>query len=312
MARFFKKLNSHVKETIEDDYLDAFDDKKVGENVSLKFKSTLRSPTGWLIKAEGSTHANGNDVEGVLEPEYKFPDYDITLRGKLQTNNAFEGSFLLNNVLLKGSTIFVTDKLSDKGEKTLEAGIDYLSKDVGSFNLKVISPLDFDTAKIDLYSACVGVYKNLSLGGDVKLGISNFKPSAYNVFLEYVKHDVSLAFFSKYEVKNEKKKQTFGVGYHQNINNSVRSAVDYSFEQVSSSSTLRFGTSYKFDENSSLKSRITLRGKRDMRLGLVLKQNLYPSTRLTFTSDLNTRLLLDNTSGEGVGHLFGITLSFFD
>jgi len=130
--------------------------------------------------------------------------------------------------------------------------------------------------------------------------------------LEYVKNDVAIAFFGKYEIKGEKKKRTFGVGYHQNINESIRSAVDYSFEQISKSSTLRFGSTYKLDETSSLKSRLVLKGKKDMRLGLVLKQNLYPSTRLTFTSDINTRLLLDNTSKEEAGHQFGVTLSFFD
>jgi len=275
-------------------------------------KTTLKTPSGWMIKAEGATHANGNDVEGTLEPEYKFPDYDVVLKGKLQTNNTFEGSLLFNNMLVKGSTLFFTDKLSDKGEKSVEAGIDYLSKDVGSLNLKVISPLDFDTAKIDAYTAFVGFYKGFSLGGDCRLNVKNFKASNCNAYLEYVKNDVAVAFFGKYETKGEKKKRTFGVGYHQNINESIRSAVDYSFEQISSSSTLRFGSTYKLDENSSLKSRLVLRGKKDMRLGLVLKQNLYPSTRLTFTSDINTRSLIDNTSGEGAGHQFGVTLSFFD
>jgi hypothetical protein len=214
-------------------------------------------------------------------------------------------------MLVKGSTLFVTDKLSEKGDKSVEAGVDYLSKDVGSLNLKVISPLDFDTSKIDVYTAFVGFYKGFSLGGDCRLNVKNFKASNCNAILEYVKNDVALAFFGKYEIKGEKKKRTFGVGYHQNINESIRSSMDYSFEQISSISTLRLGSSYKFDENSSLKSRIVIRGKRDMRLGLVLKQNIYPSTKLTFSSDLNTRLLLDNTSGDGAGHQFGVTLSFF-
>jgi len=109
----------------------------------------------------------------------------------------------------------------------------------------------------------------------------------------------------------ERKKKTVGLGYHQNINDSIRSAVDYSLEHVSNVSTLRFGATYKIDDNSSLKSRLILRGKKDMRFGIVLKQNLYPSTRLTFTSDINARSLLDNKT-EGTGHLFGVTLSFFD
>jgi len=286
--------------------------KKVGQNVALKIKSTLKTPSGVLIKAEGSTHANGNDVEGVLEPEFKINDYDIVVKGKLQTNNTFEGSVLFNNYVVKGSTFFITDKLSDKGDKSVEAGVDYLSKDYGSINLKVISPFDFNTEKIDFYGAFVGIYNNYSIGGDCKLNVLAFKSSACNAYLEYVNKDAYLALFGKYEDKSKVVKKTFGVGYHQNVNEKIRSSVDFSFEQNTGQTVLRFGSSYKFDENSSLKSRLTLRGKKDMRLGLVLKQNLYPSTRLTFTSDINARLLIDNNLGEGVGHLFGVTLSFFD
>jgi len=311
MARFFKKLYTHVKETIEDDFIDPFDDKKVGQNVSLKIKSTLKTESGALVKAEGSTHPNGNDVEGTLEPEFKFSDYDVTVKGKFQTNNTFEGSVLFNNYLVKGSTFFVTDKLSDKGEKSVEAGVDYLSKEHGSLNIKVISPLDFNAEKVDLYAAFVGYYKGYSLGVDSKLNIHSFKPSACNGYLEFVHDDLSLALFAKYEHKKDTEKKTIGVGYHQHINDHIRSSVDYSFERVSSTSLLRFGSSIKFDENSSLKSRITLKGKKDMRLGFVLKQNLFPSTRLTFTTDLNARLLLDQ-EGEGTGHQFGVALSFFD
>jgi len=205
MARYFKKLNTHVKETIEDDFLDPFDDKKVGENVSLKIKSTFKTPSGWLIKVEGSTHANGNDVDGVLEPEYKYNDH--VLKGKLQTNNAFEGSILLNN-LIQGSTLFITDKLSEKKEKSIEAGFDYLSKDVGSLNLKVIAPVDFDTTKIDVYTALVGFYKGYSIGGECKFNINNaLQPSISNAFVEYNKGDVAVVLFGKYEDKDGKKKK---------------------------------------------------------------------------------------------------------
>jgi len=312
MARFFKKLNTNVKETIEDDFIDPFDEKKLGENVSLKIKSTLKTPSGWLIKAEGSTHANGNDVDGTLEPEYKFSDYDVTVKGKFQTNNTFEGTFMINNLLGSGSTFFFTDKLNDKKEKSIETGIDYLSKDVGSLNIKVTSPLDFDTTKIDVYTALVGFYNGYSLGGDCKVNLKNvLQPLNGNAYLELNKNDVSVVLFGKYEDKEGKQKKTLGVGYHQNIKENIRSSVDYSFEQVSARSVLRFGTSYKFDEHCSLKTRLLLRGKKDMRLGLVLKQNLFPSTRLTFTTDLDTRSLLDNVS-EGPGHQFGVTLSFFD
>jgi hypothetical protein len=311
MARLFKNLYQQVKETIEDDFIDPFDKKKIGNNVSLKIKSSLKTPCG-LIKAEGSTHPNGSDVDGTIEPEFKFPDYDVVLKGKLQTNNNFEGTINFNNYLLKGTTWFETTKLNESGDTSLEAGVNYLNKDYGSFNFKLSSPIAFKGLEsLDLYTAFVGYKSGFSLGGDVKLALKNFKSSACNAYLEYVKDDVSVALFGKYEKKGEDEKKTFGFGYHQNINEKIRGAVDFSLEHKSNTSTLRFGTNYKLDENSNLKSRLTLRNQTDMRLGFVLKQKLYPNTNLTLTSDLNTRLLHDNVS-EGTPHQFGVTLSFFD
>jgi len=263
-----------------------------------------------LIKASGSSHANGNDVDGTLEPEFKFNDR-VTLKGKLQTNNAFEGSILINDYLGKGSTLFLTDKLTDKGDKVVEGGFDYLSKELGSVNLKLITNNEFDIAKTEFYGAGVGFSNGFSLAGDCKLNVTDFKFSSYNGYLEYVKGDLAVAMFGKYEKKGDKEKRTFGVGYHQNINENIRGAVDFSLEQKSVTSLLRFATNYKVDDNTSVKTRLCLRGTKDMRVGFVLKQNILPSTKITFTSDINTRLLYDNVS-EGVGHQFGVTLSFFD
>jgi len=310
VARFFKKINSQVKETVEDDFIDAFDEKKVGQNVSLKVNTTLKTPNGVMIKASGSSHANGNEVDGTLEPEFKFNE-NFTLKGKLQTNNAFEGSFLINDYLGKGSTVFLTDKLTDKKEKVVEGGFDYLSKDLGSLNLKLITNGEFDLEKTDFYGAAVAYKNGFSIAGDCKLNVSDFKFSSYNGYVEYVKGDLSVAVFGKYEKKGDKEKKTFGVGYHQNIKENIRGAVDFSLEHKSVTSLLRFGTNYKVDDNTSVKTRLCLRGTRDMRVGFVLKQNILPSTKITFTSDINTRLLYDNVS-EGYGHQFGVTLSFFD
>jgi len=185
-----------VKETIEDDFIDAFDTTKTGQNVSLKIKTSLKTPTG-LIKAEGSTHPNGKDVDGTLEPEFKFNDYDVVVKGKLQTNNNFEGTLNFNNYLIKGSTFFGTGKLNERGQSSLEAGVTYLNKEIGSLNLKVISPFTFKTSDIDIYGAFVGYKSGFSLGGDCKLKVSPFNSSACNAYLEYVKDDVALAFFWK-------------------------------------------------------------------------------------------------------------------
>jgi len=307
MARFFKKLYSSVKETIEDDFIDTNDDKKIGENVGLKFATTIKSG-GALIKANGTSHNNGNTVEGTIEPELKFQD--LTLKGKFQTNNMLEASVLFNDKLMKGSTVFVTGKVDDKLATSVEVGLDYLDKQYGSLNLKVISPTEFDMEKVDVYGAAVGIYNNLTAGIDGRINVSSQDVSNWNSFIEYNKGDLTFALFSKFDKKKDKK--TCGFGYSQDLSPSIKGALDFSFEHKSKESSLRVGANRKFDENTSLKTRWSLKTTKEMRFGLVLKQNLNPSARVTLTCDVNTRLLHDRVSDSGHGHQFGVALSFFD
>lgn len=113
--------------------------------------------------------------------------------------------------------------------------------------------------------------------------------------------------------KGEKETRNFGLGYHQSINDKAKGAVEFSHETISRRSKLKFASNYKFDEYTSLKSRLSIAGSKEMRVGFVLKQSVFPSTKITLTSDINSRLLWDNVKeGSGVGHQFGVSLSFFD
>jgi len=309
MARFFKKLYSTIKETVDDDFVDFGEAKNVGDNVHLKVISTLRTASGVTIKTTGAGLPDGKNVEGTLEPEFKIADYDLTLKGKLVTTNTFEGSLLLNDKLLKGSTVFATGKI--EGEKrTIELGVDYLNKDNGSLNLKLITPPTTEMKELDLYAAAVGHYNGYSLGGDVRVNLNTQEPKLWDVYAEYDNKDVQIAGFAKYDKKKSKK--SYGFGYTQNVNESVRGAVEYSYDAVGGEGNLKFGTNYKVDTNTTVKSRFTLQGSRTMRFGFVVKQNINPTTKVTLVTDINANRLYDNEERESAGHQFGVTLSFFD
>jgi len=306
-VRYFKKLYSNVKETIEDDFIDHTDEKKLGNNVALKLIANYKSPAGVTVKATGSSAANGSEVEGILEPELKFSAQNISLKGKLQTNCALEGTVTLNDPIGKGSALFVTGKIDDKGVKTVEVGADYTQKDVGTLNVKATVP-EFDVNKADLYVAGVGVYNNVSIGGDVKVNTKQ-ELSLWDLNLEYNKNDLTFALFAKFDKKKGAKS---GFGYAQTLGNNIKGAFDYTFNHDTTESTLRFGTNSKIDESSSLKSRFSVRSNKEYRVGLVLKQNLNPTTRVTVTSDVNVRALFDGVPESGPGHQFGVAVSFFD
>jgi len=309
MARFFKKLYSSIKETVDDDFVDFGEEKNVGDNVHLKVISTLKTSSGVTIKTTGAALPDGKNVEGTLEPEFKIADYDLTLKGKLVTTNTFEGSLLLNDKLLQGSTLFATGKA--EGEKrTIEVGFDYLNKENGSLNLKFITPPTTEMKELDLYAAAVGHYNGTSLGGDVRLNLSSNELKLWDVYAEYDNKDVQIAGFAKYDKKKSKK--SYGFGYSHNVNENIRGAVEYSYNAVAGEGNLKFGTAYKVDSNTTLKSRFTLQGSKAMRFGFVVKQNINPTTKVTLITDINANRLYDNDERESAGHQFGVTLSFFD
>jgi len=108
-----------------------------------------------------------------------------------------------------------------------------------------------------------------------------------------------------------KKGKKYGFGYGQNVG-SEKGVVDFSFNPESRHGTFRVATNSKIDESSTLKSRFTVTSNKEFRWGVVLKQNLNASTRVTVTSDVNARSLFDGASESGPGHQFGVAVSFFD
>jgi len=304
---FRNSIGDYIKETVEDDFIDHTDEKKLGNNVALKLVSTYKSPAGVTVKATGSSAANGTEVEGTLEPELKFNAQNITLKGKLQTNCALEGTVTLSDLVGKGSAVFVTGKIDDKGTKTVEVGLDYLQKDLGTVNVKATLP-ELDVNKADLYVAGVGVYNNISVGVDAKVNTKQ-ELSLWNLNFEYNHSDLTFAIFEKYDKKKGTKS---GFGYAQNLGPSVKGALDYTFNHDLTESTIRFGTNAKIDESSSLKTRFSVRSNKEYRVGLVLKQNINANTKVTVTSDVNARSLFDGVPESGPGHQFGVAVSFFD
>jgi len=259
------------------------------------------------VKATGTSAANGSEVEGTLEPEIKFPGQNISLKGKLQTNCALEGTATVSDLLGKGSALFVTGKVDDKNVKTLEVGLDYTQTGVATVNAKVTVP-ELDLNKADLYLAGVALHEHYTVGGDVKVN-SKQEVTLWDVNFELNKQDITFAAFGKFDKKKGKK---YGFGYGQNLGSDVKGVVDFSFNPESKHGTVRVATNSKIDESSSLKNRFTVTSNKEFRWGVVLKQNLNSSTRVTLTSDVNARSLFDGASESGPGHQFGVAVSFFD
>jgi len=265
------------------------------------------------VKSTGYKHPNGEEVDGTLEPEYKIADYDLTLKGKLQTSNRYEGTVSLNDKLVKGSTLFLTGKaeLGSKPKQSIEAGFDYLNKDFASLNLKFISPTSFNMEDVEIYAAGTSHAQGISGGADIQFKPTVQEISKWNVFAQYDDSDNSIGVFGKFD--KEKKSRVAGFGVYRNIEQNLKGALEFSIDTLDTSkTTLKVGTNYQIDDSSSLKSKISVFGTNQFRIGNVYKQTLTSTSKLTFINDINANLLLDKKADSGIGHQFGVTLSFFD
>jgi hypothetical protein len=310
MSRFFKNLYKQQKETIDDDFPELEDDK-VGDNLGFKVVTNLKNDCV-TFKTTGFKHPNGSDVEGTLEPELRLKDYDLVLKGKFQTSNKFESTLSLNDKLVKGATLFVTGKaeVTDKPKQSLEVGVDYINKDFGTFNLKVISPSTFDTKDIELYTAGVGHYEGVSVGVDVQLHPSNRVVSKSNGYIQYDNTDYSFALFGKYD---KKKGYKVGAGHYHTLNSTTKGAVEVSVDPQSvSNTTIKVAGNHKYDEHTVLRPRLSVYAlTKEVRLGFVLKQTLSSISKLTFSTDISTNSLFQEEKSFKKNQ-FGVTLSFFD
>jgi len=316
MARFFKKLYTLQKETLEDDFPETAEDK-LGPNVALKVISTLKRDDYCTIKSTGFKHADGGKgVEGTLEPEFKFSDYNAVLKGKFVSSNKYESTLTLNDHLVKGASVFVTGKceLGDKPKHSIDLGVDYLNKEYAAVNVKVTSPVPhFDTNDIDLYLAGVAHQQGVSLGGEVQVKPARKEVSKWTTYLQYDDSTRSGALFGKYE-KNRKGvvSKKYGLGYYQKVNDKVDAALEVSADASNiDKPTVKLGGIFKCDSNSTCKTRLTADSTK-LRVALALKQKLSNSAKLTIGTDLNVHRLLNTEKDVGLGHLFGVPLSFFD
>jgi len=311
MARFFKKLYTLQKETIDDDFPELEDDK-IGDHLGFKVVTTLKDSC-FNFKTTGFKHPNGSDVEGTLEPEIKISDYDLTIKGKFQTSNKYEATLSLGDKIVKGTTFFVTGKaeVTDKPKESFELGFDFISKEIGSVNLKFITPRSFDTDELEFYGAGVGYYQGVSVGGDVQLKATNPKDvSKANGYLQFDNSITSSALFVKYD---KKKGTKVGVGHHHILHDTFKGAMELSTDpHALDHTTLKLVGNHKFDENTNLRPRLTFSyDTKEVRLGFVLKQKLSSIAKLTLSSDCSTSSLLGQ-EGKFKHNQFGVTLSFFD
>jgi len=301
MASFYKKLNTPIKESLDDDFPDP-NPKLLGEglnNIGIKFVDTLKTSVG-KIKSTLKRDPNGK-LSLLAEPEFKI-NSNISLEMKLSTENKFEDTLSFSNYILEGSKFYLKEGYADK-ELNVEGGFEFKNTNIA---------LNGSLSYPDLNIKAAGVYSDqgYSIGGDAELNLLDLHK--WSIKFQKDTEDSTFCAFSNHVLvpkPKESPKSDIGFGFHHKVRPGLSAALDFKLD-TELSSELRFGSNYDIDERSSFKSRVSLKKKEEFRLGLAYKNKVADSTKLAFSADLNTRVLF---GGEGKNdHKFWVTLTCGD
>jgi len=304
MALFYKKLYQPLKDTLEEDYPD-LNPKLIsdGNNVGLKLIHILKTQNGLKLKTTHTRDPNSNFTT-LIESEFKIPQYNLTLEGKIGTDRKFQGTVSLVDLGTKGSKFFVRG-ISEEEKLSGEVGFEYKNSSL-AVNGTFTKPLEGKFRGIG-----AGVYKiqNYSLGGDVEF--DQEKITRFSAKVQMDNSDTTIcAFLNDIVVpkrESDKPKKEIGFGFFNKIRPDLNGAVDFKVDN-NFDTEIRVGSEYQVDKSTSFLSRFFMKRK-DFRFGLVYKQKLTPTTKLKIGTDINTRSFFGTTDSKTNDHRFNISFT---
>jgi len=255
------------------------------------------------LKTTHTRDPNGTFVS-LLEPEFKIPQYNVTLDGKIGTDRKFQGTFSIVDLGMKGSKVFLRG-LSEEGKLSGEVGFEYKNSSL-SVNGTVTKPLD---GKIKGIGAGVYKYNNYSVGGDVELVQDKITRYSAKAQIDYSDSNFCLFLNDLLVPKKEtdKPKRDVGFGYFHKLRQDLNGALDFKVDN-NFDTEIRAGSDYQVDKTTNLLSRFLIK-RREFRFGLVYKQKLTPTTKLKIGTDINTRSFFGTTDSKTNEHRFNISFT---
>jgi len=305
---FWKKLNNPLKEHLDDDYpnVDEYDKTVSNElnHVGVKVIHAFRTQNGLKLKATVNRNPNGALV-GTLEPEFKINSWNVTMSGKFATDRKYESTVSVNDLLQKGTRLYLKDIVKE-GEPSFEGGFEFKQSDF-AVDGKVSKPLEGGDYKGSI--AGVVHQSGYHIGGEVEF-LNNKGISRWNLKVLQEKHGGALCFFTNVIKIPEKPTDNtdIGISYTTSLAPHLKGAVEAKVNQKRYT-TVRFGVDYQVDESTNLKSKVTVKDKREMRLGLLYKQKVTSYSKFYAAADLNVGQLVGSSNPT---HLFSATFSYGD
>jgi len=310
MSYFYKKFYTPIKETLEDDFSDLsshlLHEEGATNNVGLKFVNTIKTENGLKLKLTNTRDPKGTFTT-LLEPEFKIPNYNMVFEAKIGTDRKFQDTInFLDLFGQKGSKFFLRG-LYEKGKPSGEVGFEFKNGTV-ALNGSVTYPQNGNVRGIG-----AGVYRfnEKSLGGDVEFDQEK-GVTRYGGKFQVDKSDSTFCLFVN-DIKVPKEgnpKKEVGFGYFSKVRPDLNGAVDFKVDG-SLNTEIRLGSDLSVDKSTNIKSRIYVKRK-DLRLGFAYKQRLTPATKVTLSTDLNSRYFFGTTDHPKNDHRFNFTFTHGD
>jgi len=293
---------------LDDDYPNVEEyEKNVSKelnHVGVKFIHAFKTHNGLKLKASVNRNPNGALV-GTIEPEFKINAWNVTVSGKFASDRKYETTFSVSDVLQKGTKFYLKD-LVKEGEPSFEGGFEYKHSDF-TVDGKVSKPLDGG----DYKGSLAGVFhqSGYHIGGEVEY-INNKGVSKWNLKVLQEKHGGALCFFTNViQIPDKPSDNTdIGISYTTHLADDLKGAVETKVNSKRET-TVRFGVDYKIDDSSNLKTKVTVKEKKEMRIGLLYKHRVTSYSKFYAAADLNVGQLVGSSNPS---HLFSATFSYGD
>lgn len=284
----FKDLNKRLSDLLTKEFPSEKSENKVewkGEATT----STVSWETSLLQQKDGS-------ILGTFTPKYKLKQYGTTVTAEMKTSKDFKAEVTVEDQFTPGLKTTFTGE--SKGENM-----------VGTFGTEYKHELATVTASVDYSqsgsnvkaSAVVG-RQGFTLGGSAEylLGPHDSQLKTLHTIVGYSTDEFDLSLYGK--MLPEKESNILGAAYFHKVNADLCVGTEISFDTANSDSVpkLCFGTQYRVDADTTVKSKFDTAGK----LGLSYQQKFSKNAKLTISSTIDT-----NNLGAKNSSTFGLTLS---
>jgi hypothetical protein len=278
-------------------------------NGGFKVTAETKTADGVTLVATGRRFLKDKAVavELGLEPKYEWSARNVEFSANVNTSAEYSGTVTLKDLGTKGTKIGGTATSNAKGD-SYKAATSFKNDNAA---VKASGTFTLGNKPIVLEGSVVGAYEKRFFAG-ISGNFSTASGDKAAILLGGAKVGIEQGDIQAHVSGNlTDKNLLIGVGWFQKISTALKLGANAVVDgkQVSGPAGT-IGSEYKFDNSTSLKSKVGVQYHSDgskpweARIGLGLKQALSANLTSTIAADLNARQLLGTNAGAD--HSFGL------